>query len=577
MDAPYRRLTLQQGSARWLRARFLFAAFFGLLLPLSVYAGQTLTVSVDGKPRSVSPNDTVSISSEAKSVMLRFEADRQAVNPARIRFKLDGVDDRWRDGGGEMILAVRFLDASGEQFSQTSFKATGESAGWKGSLAQSTFTHRRETVPIPPGAASFWVVTSSAGPPATVGTYGVKGIVAHRLSPDGTAVPIDLASIGANLDGDEDKLPIGWSRDGSRRSMAKVANLNGPAHARALAIEDDDATAHAEWHTAKDAAPRIDGGMTLSLEWDEAFSIGISDAIQASYSGFAPGQYTFRIQQMDIQGVPVGEELRLRLIVSAPLWRSSWFWIAVASVVSAAAVGSTRYWERRRMRTEIARFKQERALDRERLRIARDIHDDLGARVTHISLISAMGSQKASDPEQASATFEQISQLTRDLVFALYQTVWAVDPENDSLEALVDHLCQIAGKQCAPANIRCRLYVDPLHAPLTVSSEARHNISMSVSEAVHNAVKHSRADEISLTVKILDSSLEISVTDNGRSFDPQRTKSGHGLANMRSRMEQIGGTVMLASKKGDGTKVHFSAPLSRLSGSGESSGDDENG
>ena len=227
------------------------------------------------------------------------------------------------------------------------------------------------------------------------------------------------------------------------------------------------------------------------------------------------------------------------------------------------------------MRTEIARFKQERALDRERLRIARDIHDDLGARVTHISLISAMGSQKASDPEQARAAFEQISHLTRDLVFALYQTVWAVDPENDSLESLVDHLCQIAGKQCAPANIRCRLYVDSLPPPLAVSSEARHNISMSVSEAVHNAVKHSKADEISLTVKIPDSGLDISVSDNGSGFDPQRTGLGHGLANMRSRMEQIGGTVVLAPDKGKGTKVLFSVPLSRLSGVGEASGNGE--
>ena len=256
-----------------------------------------------------------------------------------------------------MFLAVRFLDASGDQFSLASFKATGESPGWGDSLAQSRFVHRRETVPVPQGAASFWIVISSAGPPATVGTYGVKGIAARRLSFDGGAVPIALGTPDTIPKGEANRVPAGWVRDGSRRSMATLADIDGAAPARALVIEDDAASAHAEWHTAKDAAPRIEGSSALSLEWDEAFSIGISDAVQASYSGFAPGQYTFRVQQTDILGAPVGEELRLRLIVHAPLWQSAWFWIAVASVLSATAVGTTRYRERRRMHTEIARIK----------------------------------------------------------------------------------------------------------------------------------------------------------------------------------------------------------------------------
>jgi signal transduction histidine kinase len=381
-----------------------------------------------------------------------------------------------------------------------------------------------------------------------------------RISSDGTSESVPLGT----MEGAAGVPPKGWIRDGSRRNMAKLIDFKRAGGERAFAIEDDDPTAHAEWHMTREIAPRLAGAEQLSVQWNELYTIGISDLFQHTYRGLPPGKYTLRVQRTDILGVPVADILRLRVRVRTPFWQSSWFWVMLVFAVSLVAVGGSRYSDWRRLRKEIARFKQEQALDRERLRIAQDIHDDFGARVTHISLLSAMGCQHVSDPDKALGTFEQISQLTHDLVFALYQTVWAVNPENDHLASLTDHLCQIAGKLSAAANVRCRLQADRFD-PISVSSEVRHNISMAVSEAIHNAIKHAHADEITLTVTMPDSSLEISVRDSGNGFDANCAEAGHGIANMRGRMEQIGGAVAFEAALEKGTLVCFCVPLSRLS------------
>jgi len=547
-----------------IRCRCFFAAGC-LMLPAFCHGSGTLTVNVDGQIIAAAPDGEVSVPSSKSEVTFRFVAETPLRNPERLRFKLEGVDDRWRDGEGEMFLAVRFLDASGDQIAQTSFKSSGESPAWNGKLAHPTTTRRRETLPVPANAASFWIIISSAGPPATLGLYAVERIEVARISDDGASEIVPLGPMVAAATGQPDQPPKGWIRDGSRRNMAKLMKFENAGGELAFSIEDDDPTAHAEWHMTREIAPRLAGAEQLSVQWNEIYTIGISDLFQHTYSGLPPGEYAFRVQRTDILGVPITDILRLRVRVPAPLWQSSWFWVTLVSAFSLVTLGSIRYWDWRRMRREIARFKQERALDRERLRIAQDIHDDLGARATHISLLSAVGGQQASDPEKARGTFEQISRLTHDLVFALYQTVWAVNPENDHLPSLTDHLCQIAGKLCAAANVRCRLQADRFD-PILVSSEVRHNVSMVVSEAIHNAIKHAHAEEITLVVTMPDSSLEISVRDNGNGFDADRAEAGQGIGNMRGRMEKIGGVVTFAAAEEKGTTVHFSVPFSRLTG-----------
>jgi signal transduction histidine kinase len=209
------------------------------------------------------------------------------------------------------------------------------------------------------------------------------------------------------------------------------------------------------------------------------------------------------------------------------------------------------------MRSEMLYLKSQQALESERVRIAHDIHDDLGARVTQISLLSAMSGDNAGFPEKARADFGRISEMCRELVSALYETVWAVNPENDNLDALGTYLCQMVSQLCERTQLSCRNYVSDLPRDVQISSQARHNISMAVKEAVHNIIKHAAASEVVLKIEFKEGILQISIKDDGRGFQLADPAAGHGLANMKRRLADIGGECSIESYAQKGTVVHL--------------------
>jgi signal transduction histidine kinase len=205
-------------------------------------------------------------------------------------------------------------------------------------------------------------------------------------------------------------------------------------------------------------------------------------------------------------------------------------------------------------------------LEQERLRIAQDIHDDLGARVTEISLFSGMAQADTALPDKARADFDRISRMSRELIAALYETVWAVNPENDNLDALGNFICQMVTRQCEPAQLRCRFDVLDLPQNVQVSSQTRHNIALAVKEAVHNAIKHAQASEVSVRAGFTEQLLTLSIEDSGCGFRPNDTAAGHGLTNMKRRLESIGGNCAIESEPRKGTRVRLSLALPAAKG-----------
>ena len=158
--------------------------------------------------------------------------------------------------------------------------------------------------------------------------------------------------------------------------------------------------------------------------------------------------------------------------------------------------------------------------------------------------------------------------MSRELVGALYQTVWAVSPENDNLEALGSYLCQMADKMCEQTPLRCRFHVTGLPPDVQLSSQSRHNISMAVKEAIHNVIKHARASEIALRVTFAGGRLDISIQDNGVGFEPAGMTDGNGLPNMKQRLSNLGGQCLIESQPGKGTivRIHLDVrPLEKIS------------
>lgn len=207
---------------------------------------------------------------------------------------------------------------------------------------------------------------------------------------------------------------------------------------------------------------------------------------------------------------------------------------------------------RRREQTE-----RQRELEQERARIARDLHDDLGATLTQIRFLSAVESRDSQVPEGTRERMGQISEKSHEMVASLDEIVWAVNPVNDSMPHLANYLCHFADEFFRPTPIRCRVDVDDSLPQASFTSEVRHNLFLAVREAMNNVSKHSQATEAWLRVRFRESELRIVVEDNGRGFMLTTASSGEGLANMRQRLEKIGGRFEIKTQPGGGTVCEF--------------------
>ena len=515
-------------------------------------------VTAGGKPVTLTHDGQARLNPFPEAITFSFGPKSGTEHKwVRLRHKLEGYEDKWAEQPGEMALNVRFFDEAGDQISQNIFKVAGESAGWKGGLT-SPLTHRRESVVVPPRASRLWIVLSSAGPPASVGIFVVSDLVVSRLSvSDNLEAVLRFPFDAKQTDALADHPPQGWIRDGTHPSMAKIIELGQNPVTRAFAILDDDPNGHAEWHNIKEFSPQVRPGEHLVIEWNEMFSLGMGNTRTVNYASLPAGDFQFRVAATTLMGVPTDVETSLAVFVPPPFWREPWFWTATTVVVVLLIVAASRYVVRYRLRKELARLEQQRVLEQERLRIAHDIHDDLGARVTQISLFSAMAQNNQAFPEKARENFDQISRMSRELVSALYETVWAVNPENDNLDALGNFLCQMVNQLCDQRQLRCRLHVEQLPTEVQISSATRHNVTMAVKEAVHNVIKHAKASEVTVRIALTDRVLTIVVQDDGCGFRTGDECSGNGLVNMKRRLEKIGGSCDIESQPGKGTKVNF--------------------
>jgi len=517
-------------------------------------------VSVNGKLLPFRGKESVNLGSFPETIIFSFNAVTNAGRPPlRLRYMLEGYENAWHEAGGEMALTVRFYNNSGDQISQSIYRVNGESTGWTGSLKSSSLTHRRETLIVPPQATRLLIVISSAGPPDAVGIYVVANLVVSKSSgSQGNVVLLQspFESDQGNPAGDDP--PAGWMHDGTRPSMARIVKFGQEPQTRAFAILDEDTTCHAEWHNIFDTAPAVTPGDSLVVEWNEMYSTGSGLVHEATYEGLPAGHYKFRVRGADVMGKLTGLEASVGVFAPEPFWKTLWFWGAAVFAITAMLAGLSRYFVWHRMRREMVRLKQQRALEQERLRIAHDIHDDLGARVTQISLLSAMAQGNDSFPEKARGDFDKISKMSRELVAALYETVWAVNPENDNLDAQGNYLCQMVNQLCERTQLRCRFHVPGLPHDIQVSSQTRHNINMAVKEAVHNVIKHARATEVTVRMAFADDFLNISIQDDGVGFQPDGQVNGHGLTNMKQRLANIGGNCFIESRPDHGTIVRIS-------------------
>lgn len=299
----------------------------------------------------------------------------------------------------------------------------------------------------------------------------------------------------------------------------------------------------------------------LEKEWNE-----IGTQRVASYSLPPPGRYRFEVEASVQPHEWNAEPAVLAVTVNPYFWQTGWFG---AGVVCAGLVGvalTARFVERRRLAQKLAALERQRAVEAERARIARDLHDDLGGSLTEMAMLSELAQASMADPARAREHLDRIFTSAQSSTRALDEIVWAADPGHDRLDAFVAYLSEFAQSFTAAVGLRCRLDLAAELPEVPLSAPVRHHLFLAAKEALHNVAKHAEAKSVRLRVEVAAGVLGISVADDGRGTEvPAEPGTGaDGLGNMRRRMSDVGGTFALESVAGKGTVVVLSVPVERL-------------
>jgi ligand-binding sensor domain-containing protein/signal transduction histidine kinase len=304
------------------------------------------------------------------------------------------------------------------------------------------------------------------------------------------------------------------------------------------------------------------------LEGFDADWVNADTRRTVEYGNLSPRNYRFHVIACNSEGVWNETGATIDFVVQPFFYQTWWFRIFVAIVIVGGVSWIVRRAATRKYRRQLAQLEQQHAIERDRARIAKDIHDDIGAGLTQITLLTELARR---EPDQAHSNLERITDSARTLTKAMDEIVWAVDPQHDTFDGLMDYISAYAEDFLRIAGIRCRMDL-PMSLPtLNVDAELRYNLFLTLKEALNNVVKHARATEVWLRLRVQKKSFTFVIEDNGRGladanknrepeFYTDRISSGSGLVNMKKRMSTIGGHCEIHTAQ-SGTSVELTVAL----------------
>ena len=288
-------------------------------------------------------------------------------------------------------------------------------------------------------------------------------------------------------------------------------------------------------------------------EWLPANPKGIIET-----RGLPPGEYLFEAQLRHTDMEWNGNTLRLPFLVLAPWWKNPWAQLAAALVL--AGLAALLAW--RIARRRVAELERRQELERERARIARDMHDVVGARLTQLTVMHELFAVRHALPPDAENQLHALTTTARSAVSALDEAVWAINPRNDTLQGVADYLCHAANEYLRPLEISVRQLAPATWPVRTIVSHKRHELLLAFKEALQNLAKHSGAKVATLTLQFLEPEFIIYLDDDGRGLAPTVEGAGKdGLENMRARLASVGGSCVVSTRPEGGTRVELRLPV----------------
>jgi ligand-binding sensor domain-containing protein/signal transduction histidine kinase len=379
-------------------------------------------------------------------------------------------------------------------------------------------------------------------------------VILEQISVDGVSSPMFSTANSSTEKKDESP--------NSDASMAKTLNL-GPGRHR---IEFQ--------YTALgfDAPERI--RFRYQLQGLDSDWVDAGNRRVAFYSYVPPGSYQFQVIACNADGLWNETGTIVGLTISKFFWQTWWFAGLSSLTLLVLVANGVRIMVKRKLQRRLKYLEQERALERERTRIAQDLHDEMGAKLCRISFLSEHVRRNNNGmTSELRNQIVSISDASREMLHSLDEIVWAVNPQNDTLEHVVSYIGHYAEEFFQETGIECKLNISGTVPPYPLSSQLRHNLLLAVHEAFTNVLKHSKATQVDVFIVYTASAFEIAVSDNGHGFSasalpPQTPGSsgaaGDGLRNMKQRLADIGGKCSISSEPNHGVTVQFLLPLEEL-------------
>ncbi|WP_404424720.1 two-component regulator propeller domain-containing protein [Nibricoccus sp. IMCC34717] len=295
------------------------------------------------------------------------------------------------------------------------------------------------------------------------------------------------------------------------------------------------------------------------LEGIDAAWIDAGRETRAVYSYLPPGNYRFRVIAANSDGVWNTEGRSLELRVTPFFWQTLWFQVVGVAVALAGLAWVTWTQARYKLVKRLSDLERAEAISAERSRIAQDMHDDIGASLTQITMMA----QARGEGTAGETVLGQIHELSRSIALAFDEIVWAINPKHDNAESLATYLERLVHSTLVAAGIRCRLEIAENMPEWRPGAEVRHSLYLVVKEALANTLRHARATEVTFAISVENGRYRVSLSDNGlgSAAGTSRVGGGSGLTNMRARIAKLGGEITTGPRESGGWSLAISLPV----------------
>jgi signal transduction histidine kinase/ligand-binding sensor domain-containing protein len=273
----------------------------------------------------------------------------------------------------------------------------------------------------------------------------------------------------------------------------------------------------------------------------------------------SPGEYSLRIKAFFPSSVYQPSDFLYSFEITPPWWQTWWFRSVAVLLIAGVLIAGLRLYYQRKLQQQMAALEKQKAIEKERTRIATDMHDDLGAGLSRIKFLSETIGIKRQAQQPIEDDISKIREYSHEMIDKMGEIVWALNEKNDSLIDLLSYTRAYSAEYLSQNGILCKTEMPENFPSIFVSGEFRRNIFLTIKEALHNVVKHAQATEVVLSISI-NHQLKIRLKDNGTGFDINNIRSSsNGLLNMRSRVKELGGKIEIMNE--NGTQIDLLIPL----------------